>query len=147
MSGITGPGRAVFAAILLLISGVLNTIWGIAAISKSDFFQIHEHYLFGDLKTWGWITLVLGVVELVAGVSLLGSGNFGRWVGIAVGSVVAVEALLTIPAYPFWSLAVFALSLWIVYGLTRPEPESSAPPTISPSSELIPEYRARPPAG
>jgi hypothetical protein len=146
MSGITGPGRAVFAAILLLISGVLNTIWGIAAISRSHFFHTHTHYLFGDLKTFGWITLGLGIVELIAGVSLMGGGNFGRWVGIAVGSVVAVEALLTIPAYPFWSLAIFALSLWIVFGLTRPGPESSAPPEISPSSELRTSYGPRPPA-
>jgi hypothetical protein len=49
---------------------------------------------------------------------LFGGGAFGRYFGIAVGALAALGALLEIPAYPFWSLAVFALSLWIIHGLT-----------------------------
>jgi hypothetical protein len=63
------------------------------------------------------VTLILGVLELLASASLFAGGTFGRWFGILVGSLVALEALFDIPARPFWSLSVFALSLWIVYGL------------------------------
>lgn len=112
-----GAGRTFFAALLLGIGGILNVVWGIAAISNSHFFAQHQHYVFGSLNSWGWITLILGILELIASVSLFGGGEFGRWIGIVVGSLVALDALFDIPARPFWSLAVFALSLWIVYGL------------------------------
>ncbi len=112
-----GLGRSMFAAVLLMIGGVLNLIWGIAAIGNSNFFVHNQKYILGDLKTWGWITLILGILELIAAASLFGGGTFGRYFAIAVGSLAAIDALLDIPAYPFWSLAVFALSLWIIHGL------------------------------
>lgn len=118
MDKVRGVGRAIFAAVLLAIGGVLNIIYGIAAIGNSKFFVHDTHYVFASLKSWGWITLIIGILELLAAVSLFQGGTFGRYFGIAAGSLAAIGALLEIPAYPFWSLAVFALSLWIIYGLT-----------------------------
>ncbi len=117
MDGVRGLGRAIFAAVLLMIGGVLNIIYGIAAIGNSTFFVHDTHYVFGSLKTWGWVTLIIGILELVAAFSLFGGNPFGRYFGIAVGALAALGALFELPAYPFWSLAVFALSLWIIHGL------------------------------
>ncbi|HUO70044.1 MAG TPA: hypothetical protein VMU39_04645 [Solirubrobacteraceae bacterium] len=117
MDQVRGLGRAIFAATLLMIGGVLNVIYGIAAIGNSHFFTRNAHYVFSNLKGWGWITLILGILEILASLSLFGGGNYGRWFGIIVGSLAAISALLSIPAYPLWSIAVFALSLWIIYGL------------------------------
>jgi len=118
MNEVRGPARATFAAVLLMVGGVLNIIYGIAAISNSSFFVHNSHYVFGSLKTWGWITLILGILELLAATSLFAGGTFGRYFAIVVGALAAIGALLDIPAYPFWSLAVFGLSLWIIHGLT-----------------------------
>jgi len=112
-----GVGRAIFAAVFLAIGGTLNVIYGIAAISNSNFFLNNQHYVFADLKTWGWVSLILGILELIASASLVGGGTFGRVFGMLAGSLAAINALLMIPAYPLWSIALFALSLWIVYGL------------------------------
>ena len=112
-----GAGRAMFASVLLMIGGVLNIVYGIAAISNSHFFVHNAHYVFADLKSWGWITLLLGVLEILAALSLIRGATFGRFFGIFVGSLAAIGALFSIPAYPFWSIAVFALSLWIIHGL------------------------------
>jgi hypothetical protein len=112
-----GGGAVVLAGALLMLGGVLNVIYGIAAISNSNFFVHNTRYVFSDLKTWGWIALIIGVLELFAAFSLTSGKAFGRWFGILVGSLNAISALLSIPSYPFWSLAIFALSLWIVYGL------------------------------
>lgn len=112
-----GAGRALFAACLLMVGGVLNIIYGIAGISNSHFYVHNAHYVFGSLKTWGWVTLIIGVVEMLAASSLFAGGRFGRYFGIVVGSLAAIESLLAIPAYPFLALGAFALSLWIVYGL------------------------------
>jgi hypothetical protein len=117
MSESRGAGRALFAAVLLGVGGILNVIYGIAAIGNSHFFVHDQHYVFANLKGWGWVTLIIGILELCASASLFAGGTFGRWFGIAVGSLAAIAALFSIPAYPLWSIAVFALSLWIIYGL------------------------------
>lgn len=137
MSTPKGFGRSVFAAVLLMVGGALNVIYGIAAIGNSSFFVHDTNYVFGSLKSWGWITLIIGILELIAALSLFGGNTFGRWFGIGVGSLAALAALLELPAYPFWSLAVFALSLWIIHGLAiyrAPEdtldPQTSIDPTL-----------------
>jgi hypothetical protein len=123
----TLSGWWVFAGVLLLVAGVLNIIYGIAAIGDSKFFTENGTYIISGLHTWGWVTLILGVLELFAAFSLFSGGNLGRVVGIVVGSLNAIAALLAIPAYPLWSLAIFALSIIIVYKLVEgPEGASTA---------------------
>ncbi len=112
-------GWWVFAGVLLLIAGVLNIVYGIAAIGDSKFFTENATFIISGLHTWGWVSLIIGVLELIAAFSLFSGGEYGRWVGIFVGSLNAIAALLSIPAYPFWSLAIFALSIIIVYKLAE----------------------------
>jgi hypothetical protein len=113
-----GAGRAAFVAILLLIAGTLNIIYGFGAIGNAHFFTANTSYVFANLHTWGWLTVILGVIQLTAGVSLLGGGGYGRLIGIIGAGFGALEALLAVGGnYPFWSLGVFALCLWILYGL------------------------------
>jgi hypothetical protein len=124
-------GRAIFAAILLMIAGTLNVIYGIAAISDAHFYTSSgTHYVFSSLHTWGWITLLLGIVELTAGFSLLYGGTYGRVIGIAAATIGAIGALLAVGgAYPFWSLGIFAICLWVLHGLViYGEPERPARP-------------------
>lgn len=108
-----------FAGILLTIAGLLNIVWGIAAISNSHFFTDNAHYIVTNLETWGWITLIVGVVEVIASFSLFAGGGFGRWVGIFAAAMASISSLLSIDAYPFWSLCIFALSIIIIYELTK----------------------------
>ncbi len=125
---VRGVGRAIFAAVFLMIGGVLNIIYGIAAISKSHVFAHNTHYVFASLRGWGWVTLIIGIIELLAAFSLLGGGTFGRWFGIFAGSLAALAALLSIPADPLLALAIFALSLWIIHGfVVYGEPEPATP--------------------
>ena len=114
-----GAGRAAFVAILLLIVGTLNIIYGIGAIADANFYTANgTHYVFGNLHTWGWITLILGVIQLTAGFSLLSGGMYGRVLGIVGATLGAIGALLAIGDHvPFWSLGVFALCCWIIHGL------------------------------
>jgi hypothetical protein len=126
-----GVGRAVFAAILLLMAGTLNIIYGIAAISDAHFFtDAGTHYVISSLHTWGWITVLLGIFQLTAGFSLMGGGAYGRVVGIAAASIGAIGALLSVGgSYPFWSLGIFALCIIVIHGLVvygEPEPGQPA---------------------
>jgi hypothetical protein len=112
-----GGGWLLFAGIMVLIVGVLNVIYGIAAIDNANFFVADQKYILSDLNTWGWVMLVLGALQLLAAFSIWSGGGFGRWFGIAMCSLNAIAALLAIPAYPFWSLAVFTIDILIIYGL------------------------------
>ena len=124
-------GWVTFAGILLLLSGALNVIYGISGISKSKFFNQNADYIFGNLKTWGWITLIIGIIEVLAAGSLWRGGLFGRVLGIFAAALSAIDALLAIPAYPFWSLAIFALSIVIIHQISAHGTEGRGPGTQS----------------
>jgi hypothetical protein len=119
-------GWWVFAGVLLLIAGALNLIYGIAAIGDSKFFTEHGTYIISGLNTWGWVLLVVGVLELVAAFSLFAGGEYGRWFGIFIASLNAIAALMTIPGSPFWSLAVFALAVIVIHKLCEGPERPSA---------------------
>jgi len=113
-----GVGRAIFAAILLLIAGTLNLIYGIAAVSDAHFYVNNTHYVFSSLHTWGWVTVILGAIQLIAGFSLLAGGTFGRVIGIAAATLGAIGALLAVGgSSPWWALGVFAICLIVIHGL------------------------------
>lgn len=115
---VRGEARAMFAAILLVIAGVLNVIYGIAAISNGDFFSQHTVYVVFGLGFWGWVTLIIGLVQLTGGYSLFSGGTYGRTIGIIAATLGAIESLLSIGgSYPFWSLGIFALCLIVLHGL------------------------------
>jgi hypothetical protein len=108
-------GWVTFAGAMLVLAGVLNVIYGIAAIGDSSFFINDARYILSNLYTWGWVTIVLGVFQLFAAFSLWNGGLYGRIFGIAAAGLSAIAALLSIPAYPFWSLALFAIDIVIIH--------------------------------
>jgi hypothetical protein len=123
-ASVRGTGSALFASILLMVAGVVDIIYGIAAISDSKFFVGDTRYVFSSLHTWGWVTLLLGVLAIIAAGSVLRGGIFGRTIGIFVASVTAIGALLAIAgANPFWSLGVFAICVIVIHGLAVYDPE------------------------
>ena len=69
--GGSGYGLVLFAAILLFITGCFNLVDGIAAIANSHVFVAHAHYVFGNPRTWGWVTFILGALQMVAAVGVL----------------------------------------------------------------------------
>ena len=112
-----GVGRVLFVAIMLLIAGTLNIIYGIAAVGNAHFFD-GTQYVFSSLHTWGWITIIVGIIELAAGFSLMAGRAFGRIIGIIAATIGALESLLSIGGtHPWWSLAIFALCVFILHGL------------------------------
>jgi hypothetical protein len=107
-----------YAAIMLVFAGGWNIFDGILAIANSKVFTPNATYVFSDLKTWGWIILLLGVGELLAGFAIMGGSQLGRWFGIFAAGLNAIGQLMFLHAYPFWSLAMFAADMLIIYALT-----------------------------
>jgi hypothetical protein len=113
-----GAGRVAFTAILLLMAGTLNIIYGIGALDDANIFTNDKRYIFSNLNTMGWVLIVLGIIQLTGGISLIGGRTYGRIIGIFGASLGAIGALLSIGgAYPWWSLGIFFLCLYILHGL------------------------------
>ena len=113
-----GTGRVVFAATLLLIAGTLNIIYGIGALDDASVFVNDKRYIFTNLNTLGWVLIILGVIQLSGGFSLMAGNTFGRVLGIIGGSLGAIAALLSVGgAYPWWSLGIFFLCVYVVHGI------------------------------
>ena len=112
-----GSGLVLFASVLLVVAGCFNVIYGIAAIANSHVFTAHAHYVFGNLRTWGWITLILGAVQLLAAAGVLAGNQVARWFAVVVVGLNAIEQMFFIPAYPFWSLMIIAVDVVALYGL------------------------------
>lgn len=112
-----GVGWMVFASVMLATSGALNAIYGIAAIASSKFFAGGVTYVIGDLKTLGWIALILGAAELAAGLGLLAFAGWARWLGAAAAGLNAMVQLLLMPGAPFLAAALFAVDVLVVYAL------------------------------
>ena len=113
-----GAGRVVFAAIMLMLVGFLNIIYGIGALDDANYFVNDTRFILSNLNTLGWVLILLGIVQLTAGFSLYSGNAYGRVLGIVAGTLGAIGALLSIGgAFPWWSLAVFALCIYVVHGI------------------------------
>ena len=107
----------IFAATMLVLTGIVNIIEGVAAISNSNFFVARAHYLYGDLGSYGWVLILNGFVQAATGLGILLKNESARWLGVVLAGINALVQMLFIPAYPLWSLALFALDLLVIYGL------------------------------
>ena len=113
-----GTGRVVFVATLLLIAGTLNILYGIGALDGANIFTDDRRYILSDLNTLGWVLILLGLIQLIGGFSLMAGNAFGRFIGILGATLGAIGALLSIGgAYPWWSLAIFFLCIYIIHGI------------------------------
>ena len=113
-----GTGRVVFAATLLLIAGTLNIIYGIGALDDASVFVNDKRYIFTNHNTLGWVLIILGVIQLSGGFSLMAGNTYGRVLGIIGGSLGAIGALLSVGgSYPWWSLGIFFLCVYVVHGI------------------------------
>ena len=113
-----GEGWVAFAGIVLMLAGILNFIWGIAAIDNSSFFTDEGRYvIFDDLKTWGWFLIVVGALQIGAAFSIWNHHLYGAIFGIASASINILILLFTVNAYPFAAFMVFLIDLLVIYAL------------------------------
>jgi len=112
-----GAGWAGFAAVVFLVLGIFNLVDGIAALANDDYFHVDE-LLFGDLAMWGTIFLVVGAAQLLTALLIFRGSHVGALLGVSLAALNAVVALLSVGAYPIWSLVILALDGVVIYALT-----------------------------
>jgi hypothetical protein len=114
-------GGITFAGVMMIVIGIFQSIAGLAAIFDDDFFVVARNYTFDlDTSAWGWIHLILGIVIVLAGFALFAGKLWAAFVAITLAVLSAIANFFFIPYYPFWSLLVIALDIWVIWALTRP---------------------------
>ena len=120
-SGMT-IGGAIFAGVMMIIIGAFQAISGLAAIVEDDLFVVGKDYIFSlDTTAWGWVHLALGIVILIAGFALFSGKVWAGTFAIVLATLSAVANFFYIPHYPFWSILIIALDVWVIWALTRPD--------------------------
>jgi len=107
-----------FAAIMMIILGIFGALEGLAAIIKSGFYHVPPNYYINlNAKGWGWIHLIIGIIVVLAGLSLFRGSTWARVVGIIIASISAIANFLFIPFYPIWSLLIIAIDVFVIWAL------------------------------
>ena len=109
-----------FAGCLMVIIGGIDFFEGLIAIIRGEYFAVTPNQIIVfDTTTWGWITLLWGIIVLFAGFGLLSRAGWARWFAIVVGSITFFEQLGFVgnSQYPLWALTVLFLTLMVLWAL------------------------------
>jgi hypothetical protein len=112
-----GYGLVAFASVVLALVGFFNLLDGIAAIARSHVFVGNAHYVIGNLRTWGWVVMILGILLLVAAGGILTGNPLARWFAVVVVGLNAIGQMFFLPSYPFWSILIIAVDVVVLYAL------------------------------
>ena len=111
----------VFAASMLTLIGCFQVIAGLVAIIDDNFYVVTANYTFDlDASVWGWLHLLLGILLVITGFGLFSRRAWAGVTAILLAMLSAIENFFFIPYYPFWSIVVIALAVWVIWALTRP---------------------------
>jgi hypothetical protein len=114
-------GGIAFAASVLLLIGCFQIIAGLVAIFDDEFYVVARNYTFElDTSAWGWLHLLLGILLAATGWGLFSRATWAGVTAIVLAMLSAVLNFFFIPYYPFWSILIIALNVWVIWSLTRP---------------------------
>ncbi|MFE9995174.1 DUF7144 family membrane protein [Streptomyces avermitilis] len=126
-------GLTIFAAVMLMIAGILDVCRGIMALAEDDVFFRTRNYVFAfNLTGWGWIHLILGVVAVIVSFGLFQMALWARVAGVAIAALIIIANFLSLPYYPVWSVVMIAFSAFIIWALCVVRQDESADPFASP---------------
>jgi hypothetical protein len=111
-------GAAMFAGSIMIMAGVFGALNGLAGILRDDFYVSAPHNLYKfDTTAWGWVHLIVGIVVVFAGYGIFSGAVWARTVGVIMAMISAVTNFMFIPYYPFWSILIIALDVWVIWAL------------------------------
>ena len=114
----TAVGLTVFAGVMMIMLGVFQAIQGVVALFNDTFYVAGQKWVFQfDITTWGWIHLIVGALVAVAGFFVFRGAVWARAVGIGIAAISAVLNFMWLPYYPFWSMVIIALDVFVIWAL------------------------------
>ena len=109
-------GWVVMASVLLIVAGVINVVHGYTALEHKSYFT--SHMVYNHLNFWGWLFVIWGVVQVLAGFLAWRGHSAGNRIGVAVAGIGTVLWFFMIFSASFGALIGIGLNLTVVYALT-----------------------------
>ena len=116
----TWSGWIAFGGWLMVIIGSLDFFEGLIAVIRGQYYVLTANQIIVfNIRTWGWVTLIWGIVVVLAGMGLLSGSSWARWFTIIVASLNIIGQLgfLGASQYPLWSLTVLGLTITVLYAV------------------------------
>lgn len=112
-------GWTVFAAMVLILVGSLDALWGLAAVLNDQVVVVGGHgAIIADINTWGWVHLILGSIMALTGMALATGSSTARWIAVLFVTVNAISQVVWFPLAPLWAFLIILLDVTIIYQLT-----------------------------
>jgi hypothetical protein len=110
----------IFAATMMVMIGIFGALNGLVAILDDNFFTPVQNYTYDmDATTWGWIHLIVGILVFLAGIALFSGRTWAAVVAIFLAMLSAITNFFWIPYYPFWSLLMISLDVFVIWSLAK----------------------------
>jgi hypothetical protein len=110
-----------FAGFMMILSGIFQAIAGLVGIFRDTFFLVSNNssqlLLIHDIRTWGWVNLIIGTIVLLAGISLFSGSTWSRVIAVLMAMGAAIANIVSITLYPLWSIIAITLSVLVVYAI------------------------------
>ena len=111
-------GLILLAGLMMIMVGMWQALQGLVAIFENEFHVATRNYLFQfDATTWGWIHLLVGLVVAFGGWGLLSGRTWARALAITLAVLSAIANFLWLPYYPFWSLLIIAVDVFVIWAI------------------------------
>jgi len=122
--GGTSAGSTALAGWLLILGGLWSFFLGLALVNRAAYFRSLPSYstltnytYHWNLSGWGWANLIFGIVVVAAGICVLLGQEWARWTGVVLAVIGAIGTFMFLPFYPFWSILVIAIDVFIIWAL------------------------------
>ena len=114
-------GWVEFGGVVMILSGIFQAIAGLVGIFRQTFYVVNngssQLLVVNNVRTWGWINLIVGVVVILAGISLFSGTTWSRVLAVILDSGAAIVNLVNMPLYPLWSIVCLTLSVLVIYAV------------------------------
>ena len=112
-------GWITFAAIMMIIAGSLNALYGLIAVINDEWVVwTNRASLYLDISQWGWVHLIVGLVVLFSGIGLFSGHFLARTVGVIAVAISLMSNFFFLPAYPLWAIVVITIDVLVIWALT-----------------------------
>ncbi|MFE5160696.1 hypothetical protein ACFRNT_19650 [Streptomyces sp. NPDC056697] len=111
-------GWLVFAAVMMIFSGLMNLLQGISAIRTDRVFLVTQSYIFQfDLAGWGWVHFGVGIALLLSGFAVFTGAMWARVTGVVLAGLALIANFLWLPYYPVWATVLLIIDALVIWSL------------------------------
>jgi hypothetical protein len=112
-------GWIAFAAVLMVLIGVLHAIQGFVALFKDSYYIVTKQGFLAtiDYTAWGWTHLILGTLVALAGVALFSGRMWARVAGVVLALISILTNFAFMPAYPLWAISLIIVDIFVIYAI------------------------------